>query len=481
MSANELKERIDFYGIDKVSNATMTGVSRALARRIDAALTNFYTTISQRRELAAHFSSQQQMDKAKKLQAEHWQAVFRDGVDDRFFQRAQRIGNVHARIGLEPKWYVGAYGMVLEELITAIIAPGWQGWLPWKRAQARQVSALVKVALLDIDLALSGYFLDTEEKMRAIVRDKLGVALEQVAEGRLNILLEGMPEEYRKVESDFNNAVGTLRDTLASVINGMEAMTSGSTEIRSAADDLARRTEEQAANLEETAAAVATITTSVQDNAATSAKARTTITETTARANDGTQIVSEAVVAMQEIESSSQEINSIIAVIESISFQTNLLALNAGVEAARAGESGKGFAVVANEVRALAQRCAEAADEVKALITVSSGNVSKGVDLVNRSGEAFAAINRDVAELAGAIQSIASAAATQAESLAQINSVVGELDRSTQQNAAMAEECTAAASSLSQEASSLNGALSRFEVGHGSGGFASPQRMRRAA
>ena len=142
MSANELKERIEFYGINKVSPSTMSGVSRALARRIDTALTNFYTTISQRRELAAHFSSPQQMDKAKTLQAEHWQAVFRDGVDDRFYQRAQRIGNVHARIGLEPKWYIGAYGRVLEELITAISAPGWQAWLPWKRAQARQVTAL---------------------------------------------------------------------------------------------------------------------------------------------------------------------------------------------------------------------------------------------------------------------------------------------------------------------------------------------------
>jgi methyl-accepting chemotaxis protein len=481
MSSENLKERLDYYGLAQVPATTLSGIGRALRRRLDQALDSFYTTISQRRELSAFFDSPQQMSRAKNLQAEHWQAVFRDGVDDRFYQRAVRIGNVHARIGLEPKWYVGAYGMVLEELITAIIAPGWQSLLPWRRAQARQVTALVKVALLDIDLALSGYFQNSEERVRAIVSDKLGAALEQVSAGDLTARLTGFPEEYRKVEADFNTAIGTLRDTFGSVVVGVEAMTGGATEIRSAADDLARRTEEQAANLEETATAIAAINSSVQESAATSAKARSTIAETTTRANDGAQIVSEAVGAMQQIEASSQEITSIIAVIESISFQTNLLALNAGVEAARAGESGRGFAVVANEVRALAQRCTEAADEVKALISVSSTQVSRGVDLVNRSGDAFAAINRDVADLSGAIQSIANSAASQAENLSQINQSVSDLDRSTQQNAAMAEQCTAAATSLSREANTLNGALGQFEVGIDSPARAASPALARAA
>lgn len=481
MSHEQLKERLDFYGFARLSPATFNGVSRALKQRLDRALDGFYRTIAQRPELSAFFSNPQQMAKAKALQAEHWQAVFRDGVDDRFHSRAVRIGNVHARIGLEPKWYVGAYGLVLEELITAILAPGWTRYLPWRRARAQQVIALVKVSLLDIDLALSGYFLNSEEQVRSIVSGKLGAALEQVAAGDLTATLDGFPEEYSKVETDFNRAIAALRETLANVVTGMEAMTGGSSEIRSAADDLARRTEEQAANLEETAAAIAQINGSLQESASTSRSARSTIAETTQRANDGAQIVAEAVTAMQQIEKSSQEINNIITVIESISFQTNLLALNAGVEAARAGESGKGFAVVANEVRALAQRCAEAADEVKALITVSSAHVGSGVELVNRSGEAFAAITHDVNTLSGAIQTIAHSAAQQAENLSQINTVVGELDRSTQQNAAMAEQCTAAATSLSQEANALGHALSHFEIGQQSGALSVSQTLRRAA
>lgn len=465
MAIDPLKERLDYYGLADVRQGVLTGVGRALKRRLDEALDGFYRVIASRRELSAHFDSPQQMDRAKAMQAEHWLAVFRDGVDQRFYDRATRIGNVHARIGLEPKWYVGAYGLVLDELITAIIAPGWRGMLPWRRAQARQVATLVKIALLDIDLALSGYFHNSEERVRLLVSDKLGTALAQVSGGDLTARIDGFPPEYEQVQHNFNAALGTLSETLGRVMAGMGSMSAGATEIRSAADDLSRRTEEQAANLEETASAIASINASVQESASTSAGARSTINATTTRATEGTQIVSEAVGAMQQIESSSQEITSIIAVIESISFQTNLLALNAGVEAARAGEAGKGFAVVANEVRALAQRCAEAADEVKALISASSVQVNRGVDLVGRSGDAFAAITRDIAALSSAIQTLADSAAMQAENLSQINTVVGELDRSTQQNAAMAEECTAAATSLTREAGLLDSALAQFNVG----------------
>lgn len=183
------------------------------------------------------------MARAKGMQAEHWTAVFRDGVDRRFYDRATRIGNVHARIGLEPQWYVGAYSLVLEQLVTAIIAPGWRGYLPWRRARAQQVVTLMKVALLDIDLALSAYFV-AEQHGRAVVNEKLGAALKQVAACDLTARIDGFPREYRQIEQDFNAALSTLAATLGNVVTGMQAMNGGATEIRSAADDLSRRTEE---------------------------------------------------------------------------------------------------------------------------------------------------------------------------------------------------------------------------------------------
>lgn len=308
------------------------------------------------------------------------------------------------------------------------------------------------------------------EKITREQREVLGKLSE-----RLNLLASGdlvttlntpFPGEYDQARTVLNSAINSVGDALAKVVDGMETMTSGSNEIRAASDDLAGRTESQAASLEETAAAIANINASVQETAITSRNARSTLDGTVTRANSGSQIVSQAVTAMQEIESSSEKIGSVISVIESISFQTNLLALNAGVEAARAGESGKGFAVVANEVRALAQRCAEAADEVKDLVSMSSHHVENGVDLVNRSGAAFSAIIEDVTALSSAIQSIAMSSSQQADNLSQINIAVSDLDRSTQQNAAMAEQCTAAASSLANEAAAVSRELTHFEIGH---------------
>lgn len=464
MSDPMLDERLSFYGFEEREKGAFRGVSRALKRGIGPALDAFYGAVTQRPNLMEHFNSQESVVRAKKLQGEHWVSVFRDGIDSRFSERAVRIGSVHSRIGLEPRWYIGGYSLVLEKLVMEIVAPGWQKILPWKRAKAQQVVALLKVSLMDIDLALSAYF-EAEEKGRVVVTDSLGSALSQLSTGDLTANLSNFPREFTQVQNDFNSTIGNLSNTVASVVEGVGSIALCSSEIREASEDLARRTEEQAAGLEQTATAISETTKKVQETAQTTSVARGTIEETNKLADDGTGIVSEAVTAMQQIRKSSDEIGSVIAVIEGIAMQTNLLALNAGVEAARAGETGKGFAVVANEVRALAQRCAEAAEEVKGLVSASTQHVGAGVELVNRTGEAFASITSSVRELSQSIEAINVASDAQAESLAKINQVVSNLDRSTQQNAAMSEQCTAAAKSLSNEAQSLGQTVGVFKTG----------------
>jgi methyl-accepting chemotaxis protein len=175
--------------------------------------------------------------------------------------------------------------------------------------------------------------------------------------------------------------------------------------------------------------------------------------------------VREAVAAMGEIEKSSGQITQIIGVIDEIAFQTNLLALNAGVEAARAGEAGRGFAVVAQEVRALAQRSADAAKEIKTLIASSTAQVDRGVRLVGETGEALDGIVGKVGEIDGLISEIAQSSQEQATGLNEVNAAVNQMDQVTQQNAAMVEQTTAAASSLRNEAQDLARQVARFETG----------------
>ncbi len=252
------------------------------------------------------------------------------------------------------------------------------------------------------------------------------------------------------------------------MIGAVRATASGvrtsSDEIRAASEDLALRNEQQAASLEETAASVGTTVSLTRQSADNAAGARHAIAQTHARATEGGEVVGKAVAAMGAIEQSAREITQIIDVIDGIAFQTNLLALNAGVEAARAGEAGKGFAVVANEVRALAQRSAEAARDIKALIDKSTAHVGDGVSLVGETGTLLAEIVNQVGAVTTQISDIAETAAAQASNLEQVNVAVGTIDRMTQQNAAMVEQATAATRSLSSEAQRLGELVAQFKV-----------------
>jgi methyl-accepting chemotaxis protein len=181
---------------------------------------------------------------------------------------------------------------------------------------------------------------------------------------------------------------------------------------------------------------------------------------------------------MTEIEQSSRQISQIIGVIDEIAFQTNLLALNAGVEAARAGEAGRGFAVVASEVRALAQRSADAAKEIKGLISTSSEQVETGVERINNAGQAISSIVSKVAEINGLVSEIAASAREQSLGLGEVNTAINQMDQVTQQNAAMVEETTAASRSLADEADDLGRLVGQFKVNTGA---AAPGKKRHAA
>ena len=345
------------------------------------------------------------------------------------------------------------------------------------RDHAGNIARVVKMAT-DVTVAETERLAGLEQRAameaeQARVVEQLSGALSSLAGGDLTMRIsEPFAAEYETLRANFNEAVEKLEGALSAVVLAAENIRHESGQVTQAADDLSHRTENQAAALEETAASLEELTASVKAAAVGAEKASVDVTATKQSAEESGRIVREAVDAMSEIEKSSQHISQIIGVIDDIAFQTNLLALNAGVEAARAGDAGRGFAVVASEVRALAQRSSDAAKEIKALISTSSQQVGRGVDLVGETGKSLQTIVAAVTGITALIAEIATSSREQSVGLSEINTAINQLDQVTQQNAAMVEESTAASHAMKTEAESLASLIAQFktDLAHAPGG-----------
>lgn len=318
------------------------------------------------------------------------------------------------------------------------------------------------------DPALDRFARNVDELLEAVDTGltRTGAILKRLAVGDLTETMTGdFRGAFAELQSNVNEAIVGLRSTMSEIRNATSSISSNSEELRVAADDLSRRTEQQAAALEQTSAALDEITAVVKTSTTRAQEASEMVTEAKQSAAQSAVVVRDAITAMGRIEQASREISQIINVIDEIAFQTNLLALNAGVEAARAGEAGKGFAVVAQEVRELAQRSANAAKDIKTLITKSGEEVAGGVKLVQKTGSSLNEIEGQVLSINDHIHSIAVAAREQATGLQEINTAINQMDQVTQKNAAMVEETSAATHKLSHEAVTLFSLLSHFKVG----------------
>ena len=289
--------------------------------------------------------------------------------------------------------------------------------------------------------------------------------LQAIARGDLTARMDGeFHGVFAQMRDDANTTVAQLTGIVSRIQEASGAIGTASSEIASGNDDLSRRTEQQAANLEETAASMEELTSTVRQNADHARRANQLAMGAASVASQGGEVVGQVVRTMRDIEQSSRRIGDIISVIDGIAFQTNILALNAAVEAARAGEQGRGFAVVASEVRTLAQRSAGAAKEIKQLIEDSAGRVSEGAALAGEAGKTMGEIVSSVQRVTDIMSEISAASQEQAVGIEQVNQTITQMDETTQQNAALVEEASAAARTMEAQADDLDRTVAVFQI-----------------
>jgi methyl-accepting chemotaxis protein len=334
---------------------------------------------------------------------------------------------------------------------------------------ATQRNYLVAGCIFALFAALAAGMFIARSLSRALGAEpaELCQAVTRVADGDLATQLHVKAGDTVSVMAAVSRMQASLTQVVAAVREGSQSVASASAEIAQGNNDLSGRTEQQASALEETAASMEELSSTVRQNADNARQGNQLALSASSVAIKGGEVVSEVVQTMKGINESSRKIADIIQVIDGIAFQTNILALNAAVEAARAGEQGRGFAVVASEVRSLASRSADAAKEIKTLISTSVERVEQGTALVDQAGATMTEVVTSIRRVTDIMSEISAASTEQSAGVAQVGEAVTQMDQTTQQNAALVEESAAAAESLKSQAQNLVQSVAVFKLGHG--------------
>ena len=490
---NDISSRLEFIGLDATGLASLASIEPLITEHLPEALAKFYQRLVKVPAVAKFFSGSESMNRAQSSQLGHWNSIATAKFDQGYVESSRRIGLRHAKIGLEPRWYIGGYGVIVETLVTKVASDfmaqhisaqkrGWMGKGKDDAALAEAVdklsgalAAMMKSVMIDIDMAVSVYFeqvlADAQKRDKenadkvAWAADLTGEVLQRLAEGDLTEQITAEFEGgFSKIKDDTNALVLRLQEVMLQLRSTSGQLRTATGEILAGANDLSERTTRQAAAIEQTSASMEQLAKTVEENARLASLASDKAHRAALTAEAGGQVMGKVTEAMERISGSSNKISNIIGIIDDIAFQTNLLALNASVEAARAGDAGKGFAVVAVEVRRLAQSAASASAEVKALVETSVTEVAGGETLVRNAAAKLAELLEAVQESTAAMTSISAASKEQSVSIGEISSAVLQMDEMTQHNAALVEQTNAAIEQTESQARQLDEIVERFRL-----------------
>ncbi|MCY0093492.1 methyl-accepting chemotaxis protein [Hoeflea ulvae] len=434
-AAEGLRARLDLTALDSDSSERLRAMRPMVEAEARIALSGFFERLQNTPEIASLFTSARQIDRLEELEVAHWSILSDGRFDNLYVDRSVILGDVRQRIGLDAGWSIGGHALVLDRVIRRLVRESRTGLFGRFSGQARSdkladnLVDIVRAALIDIDMQVSHRLRDQARTLdrqhqdamaqeRAQVQSTLGAALARLAGGDLSARVEpGSLDQHQDMADHFNGAVSQLEI----LISGTAARLSDAEQlVIRLGDDIETvraQVERHGATLDGEHENLAGVSERMRATAQTARTAETLIADARQSAEDGDRVVDDAIGAMASVQHSAEQIGKIISVIDEIAFQTNLLALNAGIEAARAGDAGRGFAVVATEVRALAQRSAGAANEIKDLVSDAKSHIGRGVELVDQTRSAISGVVTRVGKVSESVAGVGTLAQDDADHL----------------------------------------------------------------
>ncbi|WFU87829.1 globin-coupled sensor protein [Rhizobium sp. CC1099] len=478
--AGSLRDRLRFAGLDAAQCEAVRRHRPMLEARLKSGLRDLFQRFQSFPDAACNFQNERQLDRLHDLQSTHWDVLTDARFDSLYAERVKVLSDSESKMGLDPRWHVAGHGVMLEHIISGLAGElAGKPLLPGAKRRAKEISemmtAIIRLVMVDVEIAVSlrfnslrasqqGALAEQRENDKAEIARIFGDVVDGLAARDLTVRAATHGDAYADIAVALNAALDGVQAEFAAISERTAKAELSTRSLAAASQGLSSNAAGHSQQLMTSAAALEAIAGSVRNGASESRAAEKAAASTRAAAEESGQVVGHAISAMADIEQSAEKIGQIIGAIDEIAFQTNLLALNAGIEAARAGESGRGFAVVAQEVRALAQRSAEAAREIKTLVTTTKAQVDAGVQMVGRTQDSIGNIVRQVTGINAAIATIASQTGEHAASLDTVTADVKALGGQVADSAASANRAAEGADHLHTVILELGQTIRAFRI-----------------